>query len=76
MKAETEKDGCKDTQTAKQILSVYQARKRLQTANNTLLCVFSIYKVLAHVPNKENGCKDDFSGCKGAKIKKTDKSIQ
>lgn len=43
-------------------------KKRLQTANNTLLGVFLIYKVLAHVPNKGNGCKDDFSGYKGAKI--------
>ena len=40
----------------------------LQTANNAVLGVFSIYKVLAHVHNKENGCKDDFSGCKRAKI--------
>lgn len=46
----------------------YQARKRLQTANNTLLGVFPIYKVLAYVPNKENGCKGGFDGCKGAKI--------
>lgn len=30
-----------------------------------------IYKVLAHVPNKENGCKVIFSGCKCAKIGKT-----
>ena len=32
---------------------------------------FPIYKVLAYVPNKENGCKDDFSGYKRAKIGKT-----
>lgn len=37
---------------------------------------FPIYKVLAYVPNKENGCKDDFSGYKGAKIEKTAKSNQ
>ena len=33
--------------------------------------LFPIYNVLAYVPNKENGCKDDFSGCKRAKIGKT-----
>jgi hypothetical protein len=46
----------------------YHTGKRLQTANNTLLGVFPIYKVLAYVPNKENGCKGGFEGCKGAKI--------
>lgn len=29
-------------------------------ANNAVLGVFPIYKVLAYVPNKENGCKGDF----------------
>lgn len=40
----------------------YHTRKRLQTANKSVLGVFPIYKVLAYVPNKENGCKYGFSG--------------
>lgn len=41
--------------------------------------LFPIYRVRTYVPNKENGCKRDFLGCKGAKIgrkhEKTDKSV-
>lgn len=32
--------------------------------------LFSIYKVLAYVPNKENGCKVIFPDCKGQRYDK------
>lgn len=48
----------------------YRTGKPLQTANNTLLGVFPVYKVLAYVPNKENGCKVIFFGLQRCKDRK------
>ena len=69
-------DGCKGTQTAKQILYIYQTGKRLQTANKTVLCVSLIYKVHANATYNKTPENMIFDGCKGAKIEKTDKSTQ
>ena len=72
MKTETEKTAANILKRQSKYFLSYHTGKRLQTANNTLLGVFLyIYKVLAYVPNIENGCKRDFLGCKGAKIGKT-----
>ena len=56
------------------VLTTYRTRKRLQTANKSVLGVFPIYKVHAHNTYIKTAAKMIFSGCKGAKIGKTDKS--
>ena len=69
-------NGCKDTQTAKQILYIQKTGKRLQTSNKSVLGVSLIYKVRAPTTLQKTAAKVVFEGCKGAKIVKTDKSTQ
>lgn len=46
------------------IINLESGCKDTQTANKSVLDVSPIYKVCAHVPNKENGCKVVFDAAK------------